>query len=789
MSNGETAGRPGPVVVPEITEEERNTAARQGGWVFRSDPGGGDGAGPMPPEAVLGGWRVDAYGGPPRFRPNPRYGVPAAGAGEAAGAAPLPPLRAGRRPAGRALLGWLDDARAPRLCRVTGSSGSGRSHLLRWLAAACPPDHPRAGRRVHAVLDAAEATPEGFVRRLAALLGVSVGGPDDLVAALVDGVPRVLVVTDLDRAGGDGLLPDAAERIAAEVLRPLLAVPWLRIVVESAGQLADLPAAVLDLDDPQWTDRAAFADWAAGLTGRRLPDGVFPSPALALLAARTVAGTPAEAGAEAEAGAALEAALVADAPLGERAEALAALWWAGMSGWERAPLIALASVGGGLEPAVWADLPGGGGAGAVEEAAARLLPPDGRGRYRIWPRDFGARLDEWGMDHLSLCQNLLPERPGPGDAARLGLLLRHAVRTGNSADPLLGDPAVLVHADPSAVELALARDDDGTDGKEEGAWGGRAALRRAWWAAGAVAGADDTAPDLRAEVLHAWLADADRPLADRLAGLTGQAWRSRWSFVPPTGAVDFAVRENGPSAGSGLTVVAGGELGTLDAETGRGRSAGPLPAAAGPVGLATGPDGTLHLLLPGGAVESVRPPGAEDGPAAGAAALPGLPEGGVTAIAARGGGSGVLVLGDAGGRLHLREGGGATVSSPGPWVDGAVTAVDVVRHAGAVLVIAGGPDGAVRTWAPGQEAPAEPLFDRPAPVTAVALASTPQGLMAAVAWADGELRAARWGEHPALVGPRLGAPVLALTVTDGGLVCAATRTGVLGLDLDGPAAG
>ncbi|MFJ1754053.1 hypothetical protein [Kitasatospora sp. NPDC088134] len=786
MSNGETAGRP-VAVVPEITEEERNLAARQGGWVFRSDPGGGDGAGPVPPEAVLGGWRVDAYGGPPRFRPNPRYGAHVGEGAEVAGAVALPPLRAGRHPAGLALLGWLDDARAPRLCRIAGSSGSGRSHLLRWLAAACPSDHPRAGRRVHALLDPVEATPEGFVRRLAALLGVVAATPDDLVAALADGVPRVLVVTDLDRASGDGLLPDAAGRIAAEVLRPLLAVPWLRIVVESAEQLTDLPAAVLDLDRPEWTDPVAFADWAAGLTGRRLPAGVFPSPALALLAARTVPGSDADPAAAA----ALEAALVPDAPLAERAEALAALWWAGLSGWERAPMIALASIGGGLEPDVWAELPGGGGPGAVKDATGRLLPPDGRGRYRIWPRDFGARLDEWGMDHLSLCQNLLPERPGPADAARLGLLLRHAVRTGNSAEELLGDPAVLVHADPSAVELALARADDPASSAEDDGAGpaGLAALRRAWWAAGAVVGAAGTAPELRAEVLHAWLADADRPLADRLAGLTGQAWHSRWSFVPPTGLVDFAVRENGPLSESGLTMVAGGELGTLDAGSGRGRSAGPLPAASEPVGLATGPDGTLHLVLPGGAVESVRPPGAEDVPSGGPAPLPEVPGGGVTAIAARGGEPGVLVLGDAGGRLHLREGDGATVPSPGPWVGGPVTAVDVVRHAGALLVIAGGPDGGVRTWTPGQETPPEPLFGHPAPVTAVALASTPQGLMAAAAWADGELRTARWGEHPALVRPRLGAPVLALTVTDGGRICAATRTGVLGLDLDGPAAG
>ncbi|MCZ0987667.1 hypothetical protein O1M54_21845 [Streptomyces diastatochromogenes] len=42
---------------------------------------------------------------------------------------------AGREPAAAALLAWLADADAPRLCVVTGSAGSGKSALLAWLIA------------------------------------------------------------------------------------------------------------------------------------------------------------------------------------------------------------------------------------------------------------------------------------------------------------------------------------------------------------------------------------------------------------------------------------------------------------------------------------------------------------------------------------------------------------------------------------------------------------------------------------------------------------------------------
>ncbi|WP_143687035.1 hypothetical protein [Streptomyces sp. TLI_171] len=798
-----------------ITGPECEEAAGRGGWLFRADPGH-DPDGPVPPEAVTGAWQVDRQGRPLRFWPNPRHGAPVEPAAPAEGPpVAVPPLLAGRRPAGRALLGWLDDARAPRLCRIAGSSGSGRTHLLHWLATACPPDHPRAGRRVHAVLAAAELTFDTFVWRLAAALGVAAGGPDDLLAALIDGVPRVLVVTDLDRAGSDGLVPDAPQRIAAEVLRPLLGVPWLRIVVECAtgtpaAEALDVPAAVLDLDDPRWTDREAFADWAAGLAGRQLPDGVYPSPALALLAARTAPGPV----------------LDPAGPPGERAEALAGAWWASVPEASRVPISTLAGIGEGLDTELWSELPGGGGPAAVHAATALLLPPDGRGRYRVWPREFGEHLAEWRLDHLSLRQNLLPEEPGPADADRLGLVLRHAVRTGTPADDLLADPAVLAHADPPAVDTALthrpaaAREapaDTAPDGTEpvprqavrtassaddpltdpavpdladRPAAGERdrpSVVRRAWRAAGPlVAGTAD--PAVRASALHAWLGGADQPLADGLAELSGQAWRSRWAVPRSTEPVYLLARENGPLRAHHVAVASGWEIGTLDPATGRSSATDPLRLEdRSTVALATGADGSAYPLLRSGAVRPVRPSGLDGAPSPALGELLATLDEGATAIAARGGEHRVLVLGDAAGRVHLREDRpeAQAVRSAQTLTAGPVTAVDTTWHDGAHLVAVGGRDGSVRTWAPGQDALPAPLFTRSAPVTAVALAGTPHGLFAAAGWADGAVRIARWGGRPTLVELQLGTPVVGLAVTDGGRICAATPNGVLALDLDG----
>ncbi len=191
----------------------------------------------------------------------------------------MPQLGAGRKPAGLALLGWLDDPRAPRLCRVAGPPGSGKSHLLAWLVRGCTTEDTPGGRRIHAVLPAAGATVRTAVWSLGQQLDLVAHDPGPLVAAIAaDGRPTVVCVPELD------LAEDPAALVTG-LLDPLLRLPGVRLVIETATDgpaaraFTGVPAAVLDLGEPQWTDAARFAAWAVEQGGdpARYP---LPGPVL-----------------------------------------------------------------------------------------------------------------------------------------------------------------------------------------------------------------------------------------------------------------------------------------------------------------------------------------------------------------------------------------------------------------------------------------------------------------------------------------------------------------------------
>ncbi|SDT67490.1 hypothetical protein SAMN05216371_3602 [Streptomyces sp. TLI_053] len=203
-----------------------------------------------------------------------------------AGSGPrMPRLGAGRRPAGMALLGWLDDPRAPRLCRVAGPPGSGKSHLLAWLVRGCTGADTPGGRRIHAVLPAAGATVRTAVWSLGQQLDLVAHAPGPLVAAIAaDGRPTVLCVPGLD-------LAEDPAALVTELLDPLLRLPGVRLVVgaatngPAARSFTAVPApAVLDLGEPQWTDAARFAAWAVERGGDPaaypLPGPVLGEPAV-----------------------------------------------------------------------------------------------------------------------------------------------------------------------------------------------------------------------------------------------------------------------------------------------------------------------------------------------------------------------------------------------------------------------------------------------------------------------------------------------------------------------------
>ena len=192
----------------------------------------------------------------------------------------IPPLGAGRRSAGLALLGWLDDPSAPRLCRVAGAPGAGKSHLLAWLFLACTTPGTPVEQRVHAVLPADGVGVRGAAWSLAQQLGLLAHDPEELIAALAaDDRRTVVCVPELDRAVDP-------ERLITRLLLPMLELPQVRLIVEAgaggpaARVLGDpAAAAVLDLDDPQWTDRQRFAAWCAK---RGADAGAYPCPGLAL---------------------------------------------------------------------------------------------------------------------------------------------------------------------------------------------------------------------------------------------------------------------------------------------------------------------------------------------------------------------------------------------------------------------------------------------------------------------------------------------------------------------------
>ncbi|GAA0661428.1 hypothetical protein GCM10010193_10640 [Kitasatospora atroaurantiaca] len=192
----------------------------------------------------------------------------------------IPPLRAGRRPAGAALLGWLDDERAPRLCRVSGARGAGKSHLLAWLVRAGTAPGTPTSHRVHTVLPAAGVTVRGAVWMLGRRYGVVARSPRELLAALAEDERRtVICVPELGRAVQPA-------RLVSELLDPLLELPHVRLLVEASTGSPEAEAfravpspAVLDLDEPQWTDRDRFASWCAEQGADAY---AYPSPGLAL---------------------------------------------------------------------------------------------------------------------------------------------------------------------------------------------------------------------------------------------------------------------------------------------------------------------------------------------------------------------------------------------------------------------------------------------------------------------------------------------------------------------------
>ncbi|MGW4892303.1 hypothetical protein ACWEQL_08545 [Kitasatospora sp. NPDC004240] len=654
----------------------------------------------------------------------------------------LPPLRAGRQPAGKALLGLLEDPRAPRVCVVTGRPGSGRSHLVAWLAAACTA--PGAPERQHpdAALSLAGMTVDAAVWTLAARLGLHARTAGELARELRESArPRLLILWDLDRAEAPGSVTDA-------LLRPLLEVPGLRLVVEGATEpLAD--AAVLDLDQPSWTDPARFAAWYDQRRGHSpfAAADLFPHPGAALLAARIPAGAPADPYA-----------------------GVHGTWWAAVPGELRPAVAALAAAVRPLSLAEWSAVAG----GAAVEAASRLLPPEGPGPEERWWLPAGPlreavatgpvpAADPAALAHaLTATVPLLPDGTPDlmrTDPALLGLALRQAVHAeaGHTVGPMLDDLELLVRADPLAVTAALA------------AYPGHRAA--AAWAAAGPALVVEPDPAVRAPVLLARLPhDAAEGRRRPLEGAAG--WvihRAHWN----TGSLwQVGALAQGPNAGYVVLLAEDGTLQAVEAATGQ---AYPIPAAHGPnparslLALADGTiaaldaEGRPHLLT--GSLLPAPPPPAD-------AVLTVL---------------GPLdTAGDSLGRVHMQP-----TEPPLPVHTGPVTALGGTALDGAALegaaslLLSGGADGCIRSWRPGSGQAPEQVDARECPVTGVAAGQDRYGPVLAAAWADGFVRIHR-PDSGHTIGLRLGSPVRSVLVDGQGLVLVVMADGFVAILLGSP---
>ena len=185
---------------------------------------------------------------------------------------PWGPPTAGREPAGAAILGWLQDPRAPRLCLITGTPGSGKSMFLAWLAEHATEPGTDTLRRVHGLVPLTGHSAHTTAWQLAEQLQVAARTPGELLAAVAQDQRRTVIVLPDLHASTE---PVAIEELACE----LAGFAHVRVIAEtrqpSATLLAQAPA-VMDLTDPQWTDPDRHTAWAA--TAQTAENTVEPAP-------------------------------------------------------------------------------------------------------------------------------------------------------------------------------------------------------------------------------------------------------------------------------------------------------------------------------------------------------------------------------------------------------------------------------------------------------------------------------------------------------------------------------
>ncbi|MEV0374116.1 hypothetical protein AB0I10_30655 [Streptomyces sp. NPDC050636] len=180
----------------------------------------------------------------------------------------------GRQAVAEAFLEFVTATPAGGTFYVTGSPGSGRSTLLTWLFLLShsrqqddgASTHP-ASPIFHAALGARGRGADDLAAALGRQLGYEAATAGELLSVLAaDERPVCVVLGELDEAGpvpGDR----HAVRVIEELLAPMAKLPNLRLVTEGAPEWARYfdDCEIVDIDQPRWTDRAAFDHYVAAL--------------------------------------------------------------------------------------------------------------------------------------------------------------------------------------------------------------------------------------------------------------------------------------------------------------------------------------------------------------------------------------------------------------------------------------------------------------------------------------------------------------------------------------------
>jgi WD40 repeat protein len=185
----------------------------------------------------------------------------------------------GRLQALAILAAWLRQPEHDGRARVvTGGPGSGKSAVLGRLLALADRDqtrrpdsaayaYPPAGCITLAV-HARGMTLEALTGRLVSGLDVAADTCQELLAALADRVGTVTMLIDALDEAGTGVSGTEPRRIARELLRPLSALPHVRLLVGTRrGPIADIGSAVevIDLDTHAYTGHDDIAEYARRL--------------------------------------------------------------------------------------------------------------------------------------------------------------------------------------------------------------------------------------------------------------------------------------------------------------------------------------------------------------------------------------------------------------------------------------------------------------------------------------------------------------------------------------------